>query len=126
MPFIYEKAKQRKTLWQANKALKKVCSEDGHRFQDNGSDFFCEPPTNQSYQCIMIIYTSIGLVHTLLGPSLTTLLVQCSTRVVERILSNKVRIRRQIFKKGGQQGRVKSHIRITNIPSFTTCQFTHG
>ena len=47
MPFIYEKAKQRKTLWQANKALKKVCSEDGHRFQDNGSDFLVNPqPTN--------------------------------------------------------------------------------
>ena len=26
-------------IYQANKALKKVCSEDGHHFQDNDSDF---------------------------------------------------------------------------------------
>ena len=36
------------------------------------------------------------------GTQLNTLLVQCSTRVVERTMSNKVRVRGQIFKKGGQ------------------------
>ena len=93
-------------ICQANNALKKVCSEDGHHFQDNKLIFLWT--TNQSHQCIMIIYTSIGLVHTLLGPSLNTILVQCSTQVVGRALSNKVRIQGQIFQQGRPTGRSQS------------------
>ena len=93
-------------ICQANKALKKVCSEDGHHFQDNDSDFLVnnQPIPSMYYDHI---HLNRAGTYAFWDPAWTLYLVQCSTQVVERTLSNKVRIRGHF-----QQG--------SRIPTFTT------